>query len=82
VLVDGRTVKRGDDFTGRNDGNKRVFFPAAEIPVSHGASERAWPQNGQYVEVKIVSGTSNSLRAEPVCITTIADFARRYSETQ
>ncbi|XP_040292572.1 mitochondrial tRNA methylthiotransferase CDK5RAP1-like [Bufo bufo] len=71
VLVEGASKRSASDLCGRNDGNTKVIFP--DLPMaSNSLSEsevRARP--GDYVLVKILSSSSQSLRGRLLGLTSL-----------
>ncbi|XP_044153347.1 mitochondrial tRNA methylthiotransferase CDK5RAP1 isoform X2 [Bufo gargarizans] len=71
VLVEGVSKRSASDLCGRNDGNTKVIFP--DLPMaSNSLSEsevRARP--GDYVLVKILSSSSQSLRGRLLGLTSL-----------
>ena len=81
VLVDIISKRSTQELSGRNDRNNIVVFPRQEISVlnSEGqifSEQKSVPQIGDYVACKILSATSQSLRAEPLFITKLTHFHR------
>jgi MiaB/RimO family radical SAM methylthiotransferase len=84
VLVEGYSKRSSQDFCGRNDGNTTVIFNKTELPHKLDSStrletrpEKSLPQVGDYVAVKIVEATSQTLKAVPLYFCSLQDF---YSE--
>ncbi|NXY16155.1 CK5P1 protein, partial [Atrichornis clamosus] len=75
VLVEGPSKRSASELCGRNDGNIKVIFPDAELEdaADGGAPGRAQP--GDYVMVKVTSASSQTLRAVPLCRTTLSRAA-------
>ncbi|KAM7006309.1 mitochondrial tRNA methylthiotransferase CDK5RAP1 [Tautogolabrus adspersus] len=62
VLVEGESKRSAKDLCGRTDGNMKVIFPKVAV---HTAECNTAPVNvGDYVLVKILSSTSQSLRGQ------------------
>ena len=66
VLVDTISKRSQSDLSGRNDLNNIVVFEKLKIPDVDNSNVLIEPQKGDYVACKIVSGTSQSLRAIPL----------------
>lgn len=60
VLVEGESKRSVEDLCGRTDGNMKVIFPKENVPAVGISSAPINP--GDYVLVKILSATSQSLR--------------------
>ncbi|XP_021383119.2 mitochondrial tRNA methylthiotransferase CDK5RAP1 [Lonchura striata] len=75
VLVEGPSKRSASELCGRNDGNIKVIFPDTELEdaAEHRAPGRAQP--GDYVMVKVTSGSSQTLRGVPLCRTTLSRAA-------
>nr|XP_020488399.1 LOW QUALITY PROTEIN: CDK5 regulatory subunit-associated protein 1 [Labrus bergylta] len=71
VLVEGESKRSAKDLCGRTDGNMKVIFPKEDVAV-HTAECNTAPVNvGDYVLVKILSSTSQSLRGRAVSLSTL-----------
>ena len=79
VLIDKISKRSLEDYSGRNDNNTIVTFSKLELPHVESLDDyknlinsdpehvaKALPQIGDYVACKIVSATSQSLRAIPL----------------
>jgi tRNA-N(6)-(isopentenyl)adenosine-37 thiotransferase enzyme MiaB len=75
VLVEGVSKRSDKDLVGRTDGNIRLIFPRKEIHF-HDDKPRI-PSPGDYLIAEVTSATSQSLRGNPLSITTMS---RYYSE--
>lgn len=62
VLVEGESKRSADDLCGRTDGNMKVIFPKEDVAVGSAGFNSAPMKAGDYVLVKILSATSQSLR--------------------
>ncbi|XP_015243565.1 PREDICTED: CDK5 regulatory subunit-associated protein 1 [Cyprinodon variegatus] len=62
VLVEGESKRSSVDLCGRTDGNMKVIFPKEDVAVQSSASITAPICPGDYVLVKILSASSQSLR--------------------
>uniref|UniRef100_A0A3Q1J6B9 Mitochondrial tRNA methylthiotransferase CDK5RAP1 n=2 Tax=Anabas testudineus TaxID=64144 RepID=A0A3Q1J6B9_ANATE len=62
VLVEGESKRSASDLCGRTDGNMKVIFPKEEVAVQPAESNSAPISAGDYVLVKILSSSSQSLR--------------------
>ncbi|NXG48510.1 CK5P1 protein, partial [Psilopogon haemacephalus] len=63
VLVEGPSKRSASELCGRNDGNIKVIFPAAQEEEEDAGSKALFrPQPGDYVLVKVTSASSQSLR--------------------
>ncbi|XP_063139213.1 mitochondrial tRNA methylthiotransferase CDK5RAP1 isoform X3 [Rattus norvegicus] len=73
VLVEGFSKRSTTDLCGRNDANLKVIFPDAEVEdiTDPGLKVRAQP--GDYVLVKIISASSQTLKGHILCRTTMKD---------
>uniref|UniRef100_A0A3Q2QVY8 Mitochondrial tRNA methylthiotransferase CDK5RAP1 n=1 Tax=Fundulus heteroclitus TaxID=8078 RepID=A0A3Q2QVY8_FUNHE len=67
VLVEGESKRSVEDLCGRTDGNMKVIFPKEDIAVQASASNTAPIRAGDYVLVKILSASSQSLRGRAYC---------------
>lgn len=74
VLIDTISKRSIDDLSGRNDYNNIVVFPKIELPNLNDENRYEMPQIGDYVACKIISTTSQSLRAEPLYKCNIKSF--------
>jgi len=75
VMVEGESRRSSDDFAGRNDHNTTVIFGKRELPV--GGSDCGavrMPLVGDYVACRIGGASSQTLRAEPLYITSLQEF--------
>ncbi|XP_061864926.1 mitochondrial tRNA methylthiotransferase CDK5RAP1 [Colius striatus] len=70
VLVEGPSKRSASELCGRNDGNIKVIFPDTEAAAGGGAPARARP--GDYVLVKVTSASSQTLRGDLLCRTTLS----------
>ncbi|XP_060897378.1 CDK5 regulatory subunit-associated protein 1 [Labrus mixtus] len=71
VLVEGESKRSAKDLCGRTDGNMKVIFPKEDVAV-HTAECNTAPVNvGDYVLVKILSSTSQSLRGRALSHSTL-----------
>jgi len=66
VLIDTVSKRSTSDLSGRNDQNNIVIFPRVELPNIDNQNKNEMPQIGEYVACKIVSSTSQSLKAQPL----------------
>ncbi|NXX41674.1 CK5P1 protein, partial [Tricholaema leucomelas] len=62
VLVEGPSKRSASELCGRNDGNIKVIFPAAQPQEAPGSEAPFRPQPGDYVLVKVTSANSQTLR--------------------
>ncbi|XP_070758062.1 mitochondrial tRNA methylthiotransferase CDK5RAP1 [Enoplosus armatus] len=62
VLVEGESKRSAEDLCGRTDGNMKVIFPKEDVAVQPAESNTTRVSAGDYVLVKILSATSQSLR--------------------
>ncbi|NXX82684.1 CK5P1 protein, partial [Urocolius indicus] len=69
VLVEGPSRRSASELCGRNDGNIKVIFPDTSPEAACGAP-RAQP--GDYVLVKVTSASSQTLRGDLLCRTTLS----------
>uniref|UniRef100_A0A8C6UHG3 Mitochondrial tRNA methylthiotransferase CDK5RAP1 n=1 Tax=Neogobius melanostomus TaxID=47308 RepID=A0A8C6UHG3_9GOBI len=60
ILVEGESKRSAEDLCGRTDGNMKVVFPKEDVPAAGISS--APIKAGDYVLVKILSATSQTLR--------------------
>nr|XP_057902031.1 CDK5 regulatory subunit-associated protein 1 [Doryrhamphus excisus] len=67
VLVEGESKRSAKELCGRTDGNMRVIFPREDVAVRSAESETAAVSAGDYVLVKILSSSSQSLRGQALC---------------
>ncbi|EDQ86621.1 uncharacterized protein MONBRDRAFT_33699 [Monosiga brevicollis MX1] len=66
VLVEKRSRRNQDEWSGRTDGNIRAVFTDAEVPDVQGLLRRA--NVGEYVVVQIEGATAMTLRGRPLAI--------------
>ena len=81
VLIDKLSKRSTEDYSGRNDHNTIVVFPKIPVPHFENLIDyknyynskslqvyvkKSLPQIGDYVACKILSATSQSLKAEPL----------------
>ena len=86
VLIDQISKRSADEYSGRNDNNTLVIFPKVQLPVieedtahNHNpadSSKSRVPSLGDYVACKIVSATSQSMRAVPLYTCKLETFHR------
>ncbi|TNN78590.1 CDK5 regulatory subunit-associated protein 1 [Liparis tanakae] len=57
-----KSKRSAEDLCGRTDGNMKVIFPKEDVAVRPAASDAASVHAGDYVLVKILSSSSQSLR--------------------
>ncbi|KAM8917433.1 mitochondrial tRNA methylthiotransferase CDK5RAP1 [Spinachia spinachia] len=62
VLVEGESKRSAKDLCGRTDGNVKVIFPKEDVAVQPSALDTLSVHAGDYVLVKILSSSSQSLR--------------------
>ena len=74
VLVDTVSKRSTKDLSGRNDQNNIVVFPWIEVPNINNQNKVELPEIGVYVAWKIISLTSQSLKAQPLYKCTISSF--------
>ncbi|XP_061641290.1 CDK5 regulatory subunit-associated protein 1 isoform X4 [Phyllopteryx taeniolatus] len=67
VLVEGESKRSAEELCGRTDGNMRVIFPKEDVAVHSAESNTAVINTGDYVLVKILSASSQSLRGQALC---------------
>jgi tRNA A37 methylthiotransferase MiaB len=72
VLVEGPSRRSEKDYAGRNDANVRVVFPYEAVSDANGNT--VCPKAGDYLSVSIVSATSQSLRGQPLNLSSIGQF--------
>lgn len=80
VLIDQISKRSADEFSGRNDNNTLVIFPKLELPDAETGRPRT-PGIGDYVACKILSATSQSMRALPLYTCTLPTFHRLQGST-
>lgn len=73
VLVEGVSKRSSEELCGRNDGNVKVIFPKADLPVQPGKPQRDPVTPGDYVLVKITSANSQSLRGHPLVHSSVSN---------
>jgi tRNA A37 methylthiotransferase MiaB len=73
VLVDMISKRSNEYLSGRNDQNVIVIFPKREVN-NVDTMRLEMPQIGDYVACRIVSSTSQSLKAEPLFLCTLNSF--------
>ncbi|XP_061901516.1 CDK5 regulatory subunit-associated protein 1 isoform X1 [Entelurus aequoreus] len=64
VLVEGESKRSAKELCGRTDGNMRVIFPREDVAAQSAESNTAAVNPGDYVLVKIMSSSSQSLRGQ------------------
>ncbi|XP_060925018.1 CDK5 regulatory subunit-associated protein 1 [Limanda limanda] len=62
VLVEGQSKRSAEDLCGRTEGNVKVIFPKEDVAVQDAESTTAPISAGDYVLVKILSASSQSLK--------------------
>ncbi|XP_040889036.1 CDK5 regulatory subunit-associated protein 1 [Toxotes jaculatrix] len=62
VLVEGESKRSAKELCGRTGGNMKVIFPKEDVAVQPAESDTAPIRPGDYVLVKILSASSQSLR--------------------
>ncbi|KAL9703890.1 hypothetical protein quinque_007408 [Culex quinquefasciatus] len=78
ILVEGASKRSPNDLAGRNDGNVKVIIPGGDIPVGReDAGERKTIVSGDFVAVRIVESNSQILKAVPLYLSGIREFAAR-----
>lgn len=73
VLVKGFSKRSSKELYGRNDGNIKVVFPAMEICSASSSSSVAEIKPGDYILVKIISSSIQSLRGIPLRHSSLKD---------
>jgi tRNA A37 methylthiotransferase MiaB len=87
VLIEGASRRSPSILTGRTCTGKRVFLDDAKVCPTYGPSQaESWQsavrmQPGDYVAVEIVSGTAAALQAQPLSVTSIAEFVAVHGRT-
>ncbi len=81
VLTEGISKRSDEELAGRTDGNTKVIFANKRLPEGQpdqelSNSEARHAQSGDYVAVRITGGSSQVLKAQPLYITTLAEFNR------
>ncbi|XP_041837584.1 CDK5 regulatory subunit-associated protein 1 [Melanotaenia boesemani] len=66
VLVEGESKRSAEDLCGRTDGNMKVIFPKEDVAVRAAESSTAPISAGEYVLVKVLSASSQSLKGRAV----------------
>ncbi|XP_061731573.1 CDK5 regulatory subunit-associated protein 1 isoform X2 [Nerophis ophidion] len=64
VLVEGESKRSAKELCGRTDGNMRVIFSREDVAAQSAESNTAAVNPGDYVLVKIMSSSSQSLRGQ------------------
>ncbi|XP_061687504.1 CDK5 regulatory subunit-associated protein 1 [Syngnathoides biaculeatus] len=67
VLVEGESKRSAKELCGRTDGNMKVIFPKEDVAVHSAESNTAVINTGDYVLVKILTASSQSLRGQALC---------------
>jgi len=85
VLVDGTSKRSQEEWIGRTDTNFKVLFKKGNLALdeeirSETDESVSQVKVGDYIQVKITSVSGATLRAEPICKTTLASFTRRQSQ--
>ncbi|NXP79228.1 CK5P1 protein, partial [Ramphastos sulfuratus] len=75
VLVEGPSRRSASELCGRNDGNIKVIFPAAQLEEDAGSKALFRAQPGDYVLVKVTSASSQTLRGVLLGPATLSDSA-------
>ncbi|XP_037347120.2 CDK5 regulatory subunit-associated protein 1 [Pungitius pungitius] len=73
VLVEGESKRSAEDLCGRTDGNMKVIFPKEDVAVQPSALDTASVHAGDYVLVKILSSSSQSLRGRALSHSSLSD---------
>ncbi|KAK6479473.1 CDK5 regulatory subunit-associated protein 1 isoform X2 [Huso huso] len=71
VLVEGVSKRSAAELSGRNDSNVKVIFPNLEDPTDCASGGTAGIKPGDYVQVKVTSASSQSLRGVPLSLSTL-----------
>ncbi|XP_012694002.1 CDK5 regulatory subunit-associated protein 1 [Clupea harengus] len=77
ILVEGESKRSAQELSGRSDGNVKVIFPKQEVPALDTGSCMEPIKLGDYVLVKVTSANSQSMRAYPLCGTTLREATAR-----
>ncbi|XP_047437729.1 CDK5 regulatory subunit-associated protein 1 [Mugil cephalus] len=75
VLVEGESKRSAADLCGRTDGNTKVIFPREDAAVQRPESQSAPIRAGDYVLVKILSASSQSLRGRALGLSSLRGSA-------
>uniref|UniRef100_UPI0037E99958 mitochondrial tRNA methylthiotransferase CDK5RAP1 n=1 Tax=Semicossyphus pulcher TaxID=241346 RepID=UPI0037E99958 len=78
VLVEGESKRSAKDLCGRTDGNMKVIFPKEDVAVKPAESNTAQVNVGDYVLVKILSSTSQSLRGRALRHSSLCGTVKHY----
>ncbi|KAL6111331.1 cdk5rap1 [Pungitius sinensis] len=73
VLVEGESKRSAKDLCGRTEGNMKVIFPKEDVAVQPSALDTASVHAGDYVLVKILSSSSQSLRGRALRHSSLSD---------
>ncbi|GAB5355160.1 hypothetical protein AAMO2058_000182400 [Amorphochlora amoebiformis] len=74
VLVEGSSKRKGSELVGRSCSNKKIIFPALPTaPFGSGGTTRM-PERGDYVVVRVVGTSAQTLRGELVGFHTMKGF--------
>ncbi len=85
ILVEGEAMKSTKEnlsYTGRTDGNKRVVFPANDIPILEAADLKSLWNNQQQIESKVdrVVGMNDGLPVEEVLFGNVSQWSDELKE--
>jgi MiaB/RimO family radical SAM methylthiotransferase len=83
VLIEGDSKRSDQDFCGRNDNNTTVTFKKTQLPqklfnntlADLKSKTLSLPKIGDYVACKIISATSQTLKAVPLFSCSLPDFS-------
>jgi len=81
VLIESESRRAGSDWQGRIDSNVKAIIPKTNVYNTEEKIERPIGP-GDYVECLITSANSQTLKAEPLAITTQAEYQRRERSTE
>ncbi|XP_054472911.1 CDK5 regulatory subunit-associated protein 1 [Anoplopoma fimbria] len=82
VLVEGESKRSAKDLCGRTDGNMKVIFPKEDVAVQPAESNTASVNAGDYVLVKILSSSSQSLRGRALSHSSLSGKVKHYETLQ
>ena len=77
VLIEKKSKRSENDYVGRCDNNVKAIFPVK--PISDLCGQPTIPSPGDYVCVQVTAATSQTVKANPVKLTTLVDYHRSRS---
>lgn len=75
VLIDSVARRDDNDFTGRTDSNKRMFFPNVPVADGYNGINKVQLRVGDYVATRVdTSSSAGTMRGTPLYRSTLASF--------